>query len=202
MADSSSTMNEIQLVVFDLASEHYGVDISDVREIMRMQNITKVPGAMSYVEGVINLRGKVLPVLDLRKRLGLKVAEQTEESRIVVVDIADGEVGVIVDAVTEVLRVQNASIDPPSSMMAQGNSDYLRGIAKLTDRLIILLDLNKLLSSKVDADAIAKVLGESRIEAKNQDADIEVAATKSNGNGKKKVGEVHGKNNGKEYAVA
>jgi len=202
MADTSGTMNEIQLVVFDLASEHYGVDISDVREIMRMQNITKVPGAMSYVEGVINLRGKVLPVLDLRKRLGLKVAEQTEESRIVVVDIADGEVGVIVDAVTEVLRVQNASIDPPSSMVSQGNSDYLRGIAKLTDRLIILLDLNKLLSSKVDADAIAKVLGESRIEVKNQDTDIEVTAAKSNGNGKKKVGEVHGKNNGKEYAVA
>ena len=202
MADTSGTMNEIQLVVFDLASEHYGVDISDVREIMRMQNITKVPGAMSYVEGVINLRGKVLPVLDLRKRLGLKVAEQTEESRIVVVDIADGEVGVIVDAVTEVLRVQNASIDPPSSMVSQGNSDYLRGIAKLTDRLIILLDLNKLLSSKVDADAIAKVLGESRIEVKNQDTDLEVTAAKSNGNGKKKVGEVHGKNNGKEYAVA
>ena len=66
MADTNSAMNEIQLVVFDLASEHYGVDISDVREIMRMQNITKVPGAMSYVEGVINLRGKVLPVLDLR----------------------------------------------------------------------------------------------------------------------------------------
>jgi purine-binding chemotaxis protein CheW len=202
MADTNSAMNEIQLVVFDLASEHYGVDISDVREIMRMQNITKVPGAMSYVEGVINLRGKVLPVLDLRKRLGLKVADQTEESRIVVVDIADGEVGVIVDAVTEVLRVPNASIEPPSSMVAQGNSDYLRGIAKLTDRLIILLDLNKLLSSKVDADAIAKVLGDSRVEAKTQDTDTEVAATKSNGNGKRKTGEVPGKNNGKEYAVA
>jgi purine-binding chemotaxis protein CheW len=202
MADTNSAMNEIQLVVFDLASEHYGVDISDVREIMRMQNITKVPGAMSYVEGVINLRGKVLPVLDLRKRLGLKVADQSEESRIVVVDIADGEVGVIVDAVTEVLRVSNAAIDPPSSMVSQGNSDYLRGIAKLTDRLIILLDLNKLLSSKVDADAIAKVLGDSRVEAKTQSTDIEVAATKSNGNGKRKMGEAPGKNNGKEYAVA
>ncbi len=187
MADNNGAMNEIQLVVFDLASEHYGVDISDVREIMRMQNITKVPGAMSYVEGVINLRGKVLPVLDLRKRLGLKVAEQTEESRVVVVDIADGEVGVIVDAVTEVLRVQNASIDPPSSMVSQGNSDYLRGIAKLTDRLIILLDLNKLLSSKVDADAIAKVLEESTIEVKKQDTDKEVATVKSNGNGKRKM---------------
>ena len=195
-------MSEIQLVVFDLASEHYGVDISDVREIMRMQNITKVPGAMSYVEGVINLRGKVLPVLDLRKRLGLKVAEQTEESRIVVVDIADGEVGVIVDAVTEVLRVPNASIEPPSSMVAQGNSDYLRGIAKLTDRLIILLDLNKLLSSRVDADAIARVLGDSVSEAKKQPSDTEAEAVKASGNSKKRAGETPGKNNGKEYAVA
>lgn len=191
MADSSNTMNEIQLVVFDLASEHYGVDISDVREIMRMQNITKVPGAVSYVEGVINLRGKVLPVLDLRKRLGLKVAEQTAESRIVVVDIADGEVGVIVDAVTEVLRVPNSAIEPPSSMVAQGNSDYLRGIAKLTDRLIILLDLNKLLSSKADADLIARVLGENASDVKKPDADLENTVIKTsgngNGNGKKKV---------------
>ena len=202
MADTNSAMSEIQLVVFDLASEHYGVDISDVREIMRMQNITKVPGAVSYVEGVINLRGKVLPVLDLRKRLGLKVAEQTEESRIVVVDIADGEVGVIVDAVTEVLRVPNASIEPPSSMVAQGNSDYLRGIAKLTDRLIILLDLNKLLSSKIDADAIARALGDNVAEVKKQSADAEVEAVKASGNGKKKVGETPSKNNGKEYAVA
>ena len=202
MADTNSAMSEIQLVVFDLASEHYGVDISDVREIMRMQNITKVPGAVSYVEGVINLRGKVLPVLDLRKRLGLKVAEQTEESRIVVVDIADGEVGVIVDAVTEVLRVPNASIEPPSSMVAQGNSDYLRGIAKLTDRLIILLDLNKLLSSRVDADAIARVLGDSVSEAKKQPSDTEAEAVKASGNSKKRAGETPGKNNGKEYAVA
>ena len=201
MADANNAMNEIQLVVFDLASEHYGVDISDVREIMRMQNITKVPGAMSYVEGVINLRGKVLPVLDLRKRLGLKVAEQTEESRIVVVDIADGEVGVIVDAVTEVLRVPNAAVEPPSSMVAQGNSDYLRGIAKLTDRLIILLDLNKLLSSKADADAIARVLGDTVTEAKKP-AEAEAAPVKANGNGKKKSIEVPAKNNGKEYAVA
>lgn len=191
MADSGNSMNEIQLVVFDLASEHYGVDISDVREIMRMQNITKVPGAVSYVEGVINLRGKVLPVLDLRKRLGLKVAEQTAESRIVVVDIADGEVGVIVDAVTEVLRVPNSAIEPPSSMVAQGNSDYLRGIAKLTDRLIILLDLNKLLSSKADADLIARVLGENVSDVKKPDADLENTVIKTsgngNGNGKKKV---------------
>lgn len=90
MAVGSKTMNETQLVVFDLASENYGVDISSVREIMRMQNITRVPGALSYVEGVINLRGKVLPVLDLRKRLSLTVTAQTKDSRVVVIDITAG----------------------------------------------------------------------------------------------------------------
>lgn len=190
MTDTNNAMSESQLVVFDLASEHYGVDIADVREIMRMQTITKVPGAMIYIEGVINLRGKVLPVLDLRKRLGLHVGDLTEESRIVVIDIKAGEVGVIVDAVTEVLRVPNAAIEGPSSMLAQGNSDYLRGIAKLSDRLIILLDLNKLLSSKADADAIARMLTENTSRAREGSEEQPVAAPK---NGKKKA---------EEYAAA
>jgi purine-binding chemotaxis protein CheW len=200
MTEINNSLNESQLVVFDLASEHYGVDISDVREIMRMQSITKVPGAKSYVEGVINLRGKVLPVLDLRKRLGLKVADQTEESRIVVIDISDGEVGVIVDAVTEVLRVPNSAIEPPSTMVAQGNAEYLRGIAKLTDRLIILLNLNRLLSSKVDSDAIAQVLSGISTGG-NEQVDNE-AASSDNGHSKKKAADSNHKNNNKkEYAV-
>jgi purine-binding chemotaxis protein CheW len=170
-----------------------------VREIMRMQTITKVPGAMAYIEGVINLRGKVLPVLDLRKRLGLHIGDLTEESRIVVIDIATGEVGVIVDAVTEVLRVQNSAIEGPSSMLAQGNSDYLRGIAKLSDRLIILLDLNKLLSSKAESDAIAKLLTESVSNARDEDHEPVIAL--KNGNGKKKAVEASKGNNNKEPAV-
>ena len=145
--DTNESAGEIQLVVFDLASEYYGVDISDVREIMRMQAITRVPGAYNFVEGVINLRGKVVPVVDLRKRLGLNVSEHTKESRIVVIDIDSGEIGVIVDAVTEVLRVPKASIEPTSSVISQANSDYMWGIAKLSDKLIILIDPGKALSS-------------------------------------------------------
>ena len=183
ITDNKNGMNEIQLVVFDLATEHYGVDISDVREIMRMQTITSVPGAVGYIEGVINLRGKVLPVLDLKKRLGLKSTERTEESRIMVIDLAEGEAGVIVDAVTEVLRVSNTAIDPPSSMVSQGNSDYLRGIAKLEDRLIILLDLDRLLSAKLISRDVEK------IPAGDIDEEFQgmKATTKGNGhNGKKK----------------
>lgn len=145
--DTNESAGEIQLVVFDLASEHYGVDISDVREIMRMQAITRVPGAYNFVEGVINLRGKVLPVVDLRKRLGLNISEHTKDSRIVVIDIDSGEIGVIVDAVTEVLRIPKASIEPASSVISHANSDYMWGIAKLSDKLIILIDPSKALSA-------------------------------------------------------
>lgn len=197
MTDSSKVMNEIQLVVFDLASEHYGVDISDVREIMRMQNITKVPGAMACVEGVLNLRGKVLPVLDLRKRLALKVSDRTEDSRIVIVDIEAGQVGVIVDAVTEVLRVDNSHIDPPTSMVSHGNTDYLKGIAKLSDRLIILLDLNKLLSQQAMGDFMNSSL-ESETPA---EASSKKAAPKNGNGSKKKVSELIDKDNTPELAA-
>ncbi len=146
MAEKTDTASEMQLVVFDLASEYYGVDIGDVREIIRMQTVTRVPGAPPYVEGIINLRGQVIPVVDLRKRLQLAVGEQTNESRIVWLTINDQDVGVIVDGVTEVLRIPVSSIEPPSSMVSSVDADYLRGIAKLDTRLIILLDLGKVLA--------------------------------------------------------
>lgn len=150
MTAKNDTAGEMQLVVFDLAAEFYGVDIATVREIIRMQAITRVPGAPSFVEGIINLRGQVIPVVDLRKRLGLNVSEQTDDSRIVWVTINKHDVGVIVDAVTEVLRIPVSAIEPPSAMVAGVDSDYLRGIAKLESRLIILLDLNKVLSMTTD----------------------------------------------------
>ena len=152
-ANNMVAESETQLVVFDLASEFYGVDIGDVREIIRMQSITRVPGAPPFVEGVINLRGSVVPVVDLRKRLALTINEQTQESRIVVVDIAGRDVGVIVDGVNEVLRIPLSSIDPPSSMITDSDSDYLRGIARLEDKLIILLDLSKALAT-IDTQSV------------------------------------------------
>lgn len=143
---TENTRAETQLVVFDLATEAYGIDISTAREIIRMQEITKVPGTADFVEGVINLRGKVIPVLDLRKRLGLTVGEQSEDTRIVVVAIAGQDIGVVVDAVTEVLRISNDLVEPLPSMTTSADVEYLRGIAKLDNRLIILLDLDKVLS--------------------------------------------------------
>ena len=138
--------DEQQLVVFDLASEAYGVDIGAVREIIGLQEITKVPRTPQFVEGVINLRGKVIPVIDLRKRFALQVAAETRDNRIVVVDIGGQDIGAVVDAVTEVLRITRDSIEPPASVITTDDSGYLLGIGKLDDKLIILLDLQQVLS--------------------------------------------------------
>ena len=140
-AETLQQQDEQQLVVFDLSTESYGVDIGEVREIIRLQEITKVPRTPEFVEGVINLRGGVIPVIDLRKRFDLPIADETRDNRIVVVDI-----GVIVDAVTEVLRLSIGSIEPPASVITTAESEYLLGIAKLDDRLIILLDLKQVLT--------------------------------------------------------
>jgi purine-binding chemotaxis protein CheW len=147
MADNNTVaQEERQLVIFDLAGEAYGVDINAVQGIIRMQTITKVPRTPDFVEGVINLRGEVIPVVDLRKRFGLTATDETKDSRIVVVYIGEQQVGMVVDAVTEVLRIAADSIEPPSSVITSADSAYLLGIAKLEDRLITLLDLEQALS--------------------------------------------------------
>ncbi len=149
---------ERQLVVFDLAGESYGVNIGTVREIIRMQAVTHVPETPEFVEGVINLRGRVIPVVDLRKRFGLAVTEQTAESRIVVVDITGHDIGVIVDAVTEVLRVPGSAIESASALVTTEDSYYMDGIAKIGARLLILLDLDRVLQLGDDtANRIAEV---------------------------------------------
>ena len=146
METETLQQNEQQLVVFDLSTEAYGVDIGAVREIIRLQDITRVPRTPEFVEGVINLRGKVIPVVDLRKRFGLPAEEESKENRIVVVDIGAQDIGVIVDAVTAVLRIATESVEPPASVITTADSDYLLGIAKLDSRLIILLDLEQVLT--------------------------------------------------------
>ena len=138
---------EEQVVVFTLAGESYGVDIATVHEIIRMQHVTRVPRAPEFVEGVTNLRGRVIPVVDLRRRFGLAIAENTASTRIVVVEIGDHTIGAVVDSVSEVLRIPADSIELPSPVITTVDSDYLRGIAKLDGRLIILLSLDKVLSA-------------------------------------------------------
>ncbi|MDD3732095.1 MAG: chemotaxis protein CheW [candidate division Zixibacteria bacterium] len=152
MAGNVST-DELQLVSFNIGSEEFGVDILKVQEINRMVEITKVPQAPRYVEGVINLRGKVIPIIDLRKRFNLEMKEHDKNTRIVVVDINGNIMGMIVDAVSEVLRLPADTIEPPPELVTGINSDYIKGVAKLEDRLLIFLDLSKV----VDVEEMASV---------------------------------------------
>jgi purine-binding chemotaxis protein CheW len=144
--DVAAQGEERQLVVLQLGAELYGVDIARVHEIIRMQSVTRVPRSPEFVEGVINLRGKVIPVVDLRRRFGLTIADHTRASRIVVVELGDQVVGIVVDGVSEVLRINQATVEPPSPVVAGIDSEYLHGIAKLADRLIMLLDLDRILA--------------------------------------------------------
>jgi purine-binding chemotaxis protein CheW len=156
MTNNSYVLIEKQLVLFSLGEEVYGVDIAVVHEIIRMQPITKVPKTPHFVEGVINLRGKVIPVVNMRKRFNLEAIEETMNNRIVVVNISEENVGVIVDAVIEVLRIPADSIESPSDIITTADSDFLMGIANINGKLITLLDLARLLS-KSELSSIANV---------------------------------------------
>jgi purine-binding chemotaxis protein CheW len=156
MSDNNGVAGERQLVVFDLNEEAYGVDISQVREIIRMQEITRVPRAPEFIEGIINLRGKVIPVVDLRARFSMPETERTDEHRIVVVDVEGQDIGMVVDAVKEVSRIPSSSIEPPSSVITTNDSEYLTGIVKTDEKLIILLDIAKVISNS-EAAALAEV---------------------------------------------
>jgi len=159
-----------QLVIFQLAEEHYGVGIAAVDSIIKLQPITAVPRAPDFVEGVTNLRGKVLPVIDLRKRFELPMADATRETRIVVTDLDHSAVGMLVDAVSEVLHVSEDAIEPPSPIMTTVDSSFITGIAKVDERLIILLDLEQVLSPKEKAElqAVAMV-GDNGQAARDKD---------------------------------
>ena len=137
---------EIQIVVFELGIEHFGLEISKVESIIKMQSITKLPHTSSFVEGVTNLRGKVLPVIDLRMRFGLPAQQADKNSRIIVVSLDQTEVGMIVDEVSEVLTVPEGTVEAAPALTANVDSAFIAGIAKLDTRLVILLDLDKVLT--------------------------------------------------------
>jgi purine-binding chemotaxis protein CheW len=146
----------IQLVTFSIGEEEFGVDILKVQEIIRTMEITKVPRAQVFVEGVINLRGKVIPIIDLRRRFGLSSKAHDKHTRIIVIEINNMIVGFVVDSVSEVLRIPSGTVEPPPPVVAGMDSEYINGVGKLQDRLLILLDLDKLLSSE-DLEALAQV---------------------------------------------
>jgi len=136
----------LQLVSFKIGEEEFGVDILKVQEINRMLEVTRVPNAPEFVDGVINLRGKVIPVIALRRRFGMERKESDKNTRIVVVELEGKVVGFVVDAVSEVLRIPRSLIEAPPAIVAGIEAEYITAVGKLEDRLLILLDLERVLS--------------------------------------------------------
>jgi len=146
MVDEAKTAEELQLVVFSLGREEFAVEVTQVREIMRMEEITRMPKSPPFVEGIINLRGQIIAVVDLAKRLNLEAAEKGAETRIIVVEAEDVKVEMIVDSVSEVLRVSAEEVEASPTLAADMSAAYIQGVVKKDNRLIILLDLTKVLS--------------------------------------------------------
>jgi len=164
MANELTVDQEMQLVVFDLYNEEFAFEITQVREIIKPPNITKLPHSISdFIEGVTNIRGEIIPVISLRKRFSVPEADNTAETRVIIVDINDGSVGFVVDAVTEVMRVPQSAIEPPPRSIAGLRAEYLKGVGKVDDRLIILLEVAKILST------------EEQIELKNLESEAAAA---------------------------
>ena len=141
----------LQLVTFRLAQEDFGIDIRKVQEINRMIDITRIPNAPPYVEGVVNLRGKIIPIVSLRTKLGLGEADRDKATRIMVVEIEGSILGFIVDSVSEVLRIQDPTIEAPPSVTGSNDSAYIEGVINLSDRILILLDLSVLFGDRKQA---------------------------------------------------
>ena len=138
----------LQLVSFFIGNEEFGVDILYVQEINRMSQVTKVPNSPDFVDGVINLRGRVIPVIDLRLRLGMPKKEPDKNTRIIVMEVTGKTVGFIVDSVNEVLRIPKNVTEAPPDLAVGVNSEFIKSVGKLEDRLLILIDLEKILSKE------------------------------------------------------
>lgn len=144
----TNLVNEIKVIVFQLKDEEYGVEVDQVRSIERMQHITRVPRTPDFVKGVINLRGVVTPIIELRNRFGIEEIETTDSTRIIIVAVGNMEVGLIVDAANDVVDIPNDVVEPPPQVVGGLEADYLRGVAKMDKRLLILLNLDKVLNPK------------------------------------------------------
>ncbi len=148
MIEKNKNDAEVQIVAFKLEKEEFAINIHHVREVLKMTQVTPLPQSAHFIEGVINLRGEVIPVVDLRKRFELDSGERGEHTRIIIVEIQGNKVGLIVDSVTEVLRFPPAAIQPPPSRIAGTRTDYIEGVGKVDDRLLIILRLDKILTTE------------------------------------------------------
>lgn len=147
LRDSYSQDDEIQVVAFNLGKEEYAVDILNVQEIERVLNITRVPRSTNYIEGVVNLRGNIIPIINLHKKFNLQAEGNEEEKRIIVFQFDDLKAGIIVDEVSEVLRLGKEDIEETGKVYGSINAEHIKGVAKVNSRLLILLDIFNILES-------------------------------------------------------
>jgi purine-binding chemotaxis protein CheW len=145
MKTSQTIEKDLQIVGFRIGRETFGLPIAAVREIVRVPEITSVPNAPDFIEGVINLRGRIIPVVDLRKRFGEPVGPSNKKNRIVVVEVENRLLGLMVNSASEVLKIPPSEIEAPHSVFQEGDLNYITGVGKLHGRLVILLDLSKVL---------------------------------------------------------
>ncbi len=150
-----SSRPSMQVVSFRLGDEQYGIEILRVQEIIRVPELTRVPNSPSVVEGVINLRGKVIPIVGLRKRFGLATRAKDKETRIIVIDSGGEAMGFEVDSVSEVLRIPIEAIEPPPRL-SRCDNEFVSGVAKLHDRLLLLLDVNRLTTAETSSAAASQ----------------------------------------------
>ncbi|WP_314303728.1 chemotaxis protein CheW [Brevibacillus parabrevis] len=148
MLDQKEIVSEVKVIVFRLKDEEYGVEVNQVKSIEKLEHITRVPRTPPFVKGVINLRGVVTPIIDLRNRFGLEESLYSESTRIIIVAVGELEVGLIVDAANDVIDIPINAIEPPPEVVGGVEAAYLRGVAKLDKRLLILLNLDKVLSTE------------------------------------------------------
>ncbi|MED4582076.1 chemotaxis protein CheW [Brevibacillus choshinensis] len=148
MLEHKEIVGEVKVIVFRLKDEEYGVEVNQVKSIEKLEHITRVPRTPKFVKGVINLRGVVTPIIDLRNRFELEESVYSESTRIIIVAVGELEVGLIVDAANDVIDITVDAIEPPPEVVGGVEAAYLRGVAKLDKRLLILLNLDKVLSTE------------------------------------------------------
>ena len=145
----TSTDELIQLVSFMVANEEYGVEVLRVRDIIRMPDITKMPNTPAHVEGIINLRGQVIPIISMRKRFSVAECEHGNRTRIIVMDVAGGLTGFIVDAVSEVIRIHASEIQPPPAVVSGGmGQEFITGVINHAERLLVVMDIDRMFSDE------------------------------------------------------
>ncbi|HON57142.1 MAG TPA: chemotaxis protein CheW, partial [bacterium] len=168
--DSELSVNESQLVTFFLDKIEFSIDINKVKEIVRMPDIVKIPNAPAFIEGIANLRGTVLPILNTRVRFGLKRGELTDQTRILVIDINGSLTGLIVDSVKEVLRIDNSLVEPAPPAVKDVNSEFLKGVIKLNQgkRLILTIDVEKACMTQITKNAKSDVVKETAAAVSSQ----------------------------------